>query len=121
MAQVTVNINGKNYKITCETDQEERLVDLATNFDRYVSHLHKKFGNIGDVRLMVMAGVMIIDEMTELSVRLEKTQLELETLRNNYTGVQKKEEDLVIALQDITTRIRNIAITLNNNPYIGTD
>ena len=49
MAQVTVTIDGKAYRMACEEGQEGHLIDLATQFDRYVSHLKTQFGEIGDL------------------------------------------------------------------------
>ena len=69
MAQVTVTIDGKAYRMACEEGQEEHLTDLATRFDQYVSHLKSQFGEIGDLRVTVMAGIMVMDELAELNRR----------------------------------------------------
>ncbi|HEX5934512.1 MAG TPA: cell division protein ZapA, partial [Pseudorhizobium sp.] len=61
MAQVTVTIDGKAYRMACEEGQEAHLTDLAGRFDQYVSHLKSQFGEIGDLRLTVMAGIMVMD------------------------------------------------------------
>jgi cell division protein ZapA len=63
MSQVTVNIDGKAYRMACEEGQEEHLTTLATRFDRYVSHLKHQFGEIGDLRLTVMSAIMVMDEL----------------------------------------------------------
>lgn len=70
MAQVTVVIDGKAYRMACEEGQEDHLTDLATRFDRYVGHLKDQFGEIGDLRITVMAGIMIVDEIAELTRRV---------------------------------------------------
>ena len=66
MSQVTVNIDGKAYRMACEDGQEEHLSELAERFDRYVSHLKSQFGEIGDLRLTVMAGILVMDELHEV-------------------------------------------------------
>ena len=71
MAQVTVSIDGKQYRMACDEGQEEHLIDLAERFDRYVSHLKDSFGEIGDQRLTVMAGIMVMDELSELQKRVK--------------------------------------------------
>ena len=53
MAQVTVTIDGKAYRMACDEGQEEHLISLASRFDRYVMHLKDSFGEIGDQRLTV--------------------------------------------------------------------
>lgn len=78
MAQVTVTIDGKAYRMACEEGQEDHLTDLATRFDRYVLHLKDQFGEIGDLRLTVMAGIMITDEVSELTRRVSALETELE-------------------------------------------
>lgn len=74
MAQVTVMIDGKAYRMACEAGQEEHLTDLATRFDRYVGHLKSQFGEIGDLRLTVMSGIMVMDELSELNRKIEKLE-----------------------------------------------
>ena len=81
MAQVTVTIDGKAYRMACDEGQEEHLIDLAQRFDRYVSHLKDSFGEIGDQRLTVMAGIMVMDELAELQKRVKGMEGEVSTLR----------------------------------------
>jgi cell division protein ZapA len=113
MAQVTVTIDGKAYRMACEEGQEDHLTDLATRFDRYVSHLKDQFGEIGDLRVTVMAGIMITDEVTELTRRVSGLESELENLRSNRDTVlaanARTEESLASVLNEVTANIRGIA------------
>ena len=70
MAQVTVTIDGKGYRMACEEGQEQHLESLAQNFDRYVGHLKGQFGEIGDLRVTVMAAIMVMDELSEATRRV---------------------------------------------------
>ena len=79
MAQVTVSIDGKAYRMACDEGQEEHLLDLAERFDRYVSHLKASFGEIGDQRITVMAGIMVMDELSELQKRIKALENEMLT------------------------------------------
>ncbi len=110
MAQVTVTIDGKAYRMACEEGQEDHLTDLATRFDRYVSHLKEQFGEIGDLRVTVMAGIMVMDEIAELTRRVASLEAELESLQNNRDTVlaatARTEETLATALDEVTTSIR---------------
>ncbi|MGM4982183.1 MULTISPECIES: cell division protein ZapA [Rhizobium] len=112
MAQVTVTIDGKAYRMACEEGQEEHLTDLANRFDRYVLHLKSQFGEIGDLRLTVMAGIMIMDEVSELTRRVSTLEAELENLRNNRDTVlaasTRADETLATVIDEVTTRIQGI-------------
>lgn len=117
MAQVTVTIDGKAYRMACEEGQEEHLTDLADRFDRYVGHLKGQFGEIGDLRITVMAGIMVMDEISELGRRLAGLEAELATLRGHRDTVlaatARTEESLTEALDEVTNRIRGITDKLN--------
>lgn len=112
MAQVTVTIDGKAYRMACEEGQEEHLTDLANRFDRYVLHLKSQFGEIGDLRLTVMAGIMIMDEVSELTRRASGLEAELENLRSNRDTVlaasAHADETLATVIDEVTTRIQGI-------------
>ena len=113
MAQVTVTIDSKTYRMACEEGQEEHLSDLAGRFDRYVGHLKNQFGEIGDLRITVMAGIMVMDELHELQRRMRGLEAEVETLKktrdNALSKVDKTDHDLAQALSEVTGKIEQIA------------
>lgn len=117
MAQVTVTIDGKAYRMACEEGQEGHLTELAGNFDRYVGHLKGQFGEIGDLRITVMAGIMVMDEISELTRRVAGLESELAGLRSNRDTVlaatSRTEETLASALGEVTSRLRSITEKLN--------
>ena len=100
MAQVDVSVNGQSYRIACEDGQEDRLVDLAAIVDEKVLGLVNQIGQVGSNRLLVMAALIIADELVDLKNEAGSSQ-ELEDNTN--------QQDTVLALQEITKRIENIA------------
>lgn len=66
MAQVTITMNGRHYAIGCADGEEARLRNLAAELDRRMSGLVEEVGQIGDARLLVMVGLLLLDEMEEL-------------------------------------------------------
>lgn len=123
MAQVTVSIDGKAYRMACEEGQEQHLEELAAGFDRYVSHLKSQFGEIGDLRLTVMAGIMVMDELHEVTRRLDRLEQEAEELRKGREGVlsevSKSEEAIAHALGELTTQIQGMAAKLSGKPAVN--
>lgn len=120
MAQVTVTIDGKAYRMACEEGQEAHLTDLATRFDRYVSHLKDQFGEIGDLRVTVMAGIMIMDEVADLTRKVAGLEGELDALRGNRDTVlaasAQTEEALAGVLDEVAMSIRGITEKLSAKP-----
>jgi cell division protein ZapA len=113
MAQVTVTIDGKAYRMACDEGQEEHLIDLAERFDRYVGHLKASFGEIGDQRLTVMAGIMVTDELSELQKRVKGLDGEIATLRKTrdeaLTKADKNDAALTGALGALAERMELLA------------
>lgn len=120
MAQITVTIDGKAYRMACEEGQEAHLLDLATQFDRYVSHLKGQFGEIGDLRITVMAGIMVMDELSEINRKVGVMEKELATLNEGRdsaaAGAQRKEELLTAAIGELTERLNGITKKLTARP-----
>ena len=106
MAQVTVQIDGKAYRMACEEGQEGHLEELAAGFDRYVGHLKSQFGEIGDLRITVMAGIMVMDELNEVTRRLARLEKEAEELRKGrervMCEVSRNGEAIALALTELT-------------------
>ena len=100
MAQVDVSVNGQSYRIACEDGQEDRLVDLAAMVDEKVLELVNQIGQVGSNRLLVMAALIIADELVDLKNEAGSSQ----ELKDNTN-----QQDTVLALQEITKRIENIA------------
>lgn len=109
MAQVTVTIDGKAYRMACEEGQEDHLTDLAGRFDQYVGHLKSQFGEIGDLRLTVMAGIMVMDELAEVKRKLEAREGEIVSLKTVLDGKaehqQSNEQMLASTLSDLAGRL----------------
>ena len=116
MAQVTVTIDGKAYRMACDEGQEEHLLDLGERFDRYVSHLKASFGEIGDQRITVMAGIMVMDELSELAKRVKGMESEVLTLRKTrdeaLTKADKSDSVLTTALDALAQRMEDLTATL---------
>ncbi|WP_421875029.1 cell division protein ZapA [Pacificispira sp.] len=71
MAQVSISINGRPYTVACEDGQEPRLRELAAALDEEVSGLASAIGQVGDTRLLVIAGLSLVDRMADLAAELD--------------------------------------------------
>jgi len=120
MATVTVTIDGKAYRMACDEGQEQHLTGLAERFDRYVTHLKSSFGEIGDQRLTVMAGIMVMDELVEMQKRLKGLENEAETLRRSRDealgNADRKEAALTESLSEVAQRVETLATKLAMKP-----
>jgi len=116
MSQVSVTIDGKAYRMACDPGQEEHLQDLAERFDKYVGHLKGSFGEIGDQRITVMAGIMVMDELVELQKRVTGLESEMESLRRTRDEALQRADSvddlLKERLSSVTDKIEAVAAKL---------
>lgn len=82
MAQVTVTIGGRDYKMACGEGEEEHLLALGRVVDERHAGLKASFGEVGDVRLSVMTAIMIADELDAAKRRHAKLEAEIAGLRD---------------------------------------
>ena len=71
MGAVNMVINGRNYEVACDDGQEERLQVLGGYIDSRVSELIDQMGQVGELRLLVMAALLIADELQDALAQLD--------------------------------------------------
>ena len=116
MAEVTVTVDGKAYRMACEEGQEDHLTELAAKFDRYVGHLKGQFGEIGDLRITVMAGIMVMDELNEVQQQLQGVEGEISGLKKTrdtaLAKIDDTDTDLAQSIGQVTAQLVQIAAKL---------
>lgn len=65
MGQVTVTLNGRAYRLSCGDGEEQRLTALADHVRSKLDVLVAQFGQAGNDRLILMAALLIADELWE--------------------------------------------------------
>lgn len=120
MGQVNVTISGKTYRMACDDGQEEHLEDLGRQLGDTIELLRSQFGEIGDQRLTVMAGIMVMDELSEVQKRLMGMESEMATLRKTrddaLTKADKNDSALTGALGEFAQRLEALADKLVVKP-----
>ncbi|HEX2509771.1 MAG TPA: cell division protein ZapA, partial [Microvirga sp.] len=81
MSQITVTIAGRTYRIACGDGEEEHLTKLAASYDAKIEEMRGSFGEIGDMRLHVMAAITLADELSEQRRRADALEAELAAVR----------------------------------------
>ncbi|MBE7733229.1 cell division protein ZapA [Devosia faecipullorum] len=121
MPEVNVEINGRKYRMACEEGQQSRLLGLAERFNLHVERLKGAVGEIGDNRLTVMAGIAVLDELSEAQRRIAALEDQVATLTQagqeiaselEHTEAQfaQKLTDAARALESVATSLDGAAI-----------
>ena len=70
MAQVSVTINGHSFRMGCDDGQENHLLGLCAEVNNHIETFKEMFGEVGDMRLLAMAALLIADERFEMRQKL---------------------------------------------------
>lgn len=82
MAQVEVTVNGRSYSVACDDGQEAHVGRLGRYVDQKVQSLVKTVGQIGDARLLLMASLIVADELVDTDQALNTAKGDLATAAN---------------------------------------
>lgn len=120
MAQVSVTINGRVYRMACDDGQEEHLSRLARDLDARIARLRESFGEIGDTRLTVMAGLMVADELVEAKRQIKAREQEITEMKESRLAIGDRIEANELAVAEAigaaAERIEQLAHSLNGRP-----
>jgi len=80
VARVEITIHGRKHDLICDDGQEDHLRYLAAQLDRRLTGLTEQVGNLLEARLLVMAALMLVDELDEVGRRAPPPEGLLEDL-----------------------------------------
>ena len=113
MPHVNVSIAGKTYRMACGEGEEDHLSGLAADLDGRVAQMRVTFGEIGDMRLHVMAALTLVDELAEVKARLAATEGEAAKLRDDAAS---GETAIAQSVERVAERIERLTRTLSGPP-----
>ena len=121
MSQVAVTISGRTYRIACGEGEERRLEELAAMLDGKIEEMRAAFGEIGDLRLHVMAAISLADELAEARRRARALEEELASLRALASAGDERsqlvEARMAEGIARAAERLERLARSIN--PAIG--
>jgi cell division protein ZapA len=117
MPEVNVEINGRKYRMACEEGQEQHLLGLATRFNQHIDSFKGTFGEIGDNRLTVMAGIAVLDELAEAERKIAALEQNVASLTQAGQAVSGEAEELerkfAKRLNDAARKLEAIATVID--------
>lgn len=116
MSRVTVKLNGRDFTIGCEEGQEAYLRELAGSLDKRVSEISGQVGQIGDLRLLLMASLILVDDLKESDRKIAELEGQTQRLRHENHGAASLQaearNELTGHLMRLAERMETFADTL---------
>jgi cell division protein ZapA len=106
MGQISVTLNGRTYRLECGEGEEAHLIELAEYLGNHVEDMKRKFGQVGDDRLILMASLVVLDELWELRRQMAQMKIAMAEARRDKSVADESAR----ALQsDLAGRVSSVA------------
>ena len=102
MAQVTVVVNGRSFRMGCRDGEEARVQELAAEIDTHVQQFRGGGTKaVQDDRLFLMAAIVMADQLWDAREELQKLRQIADTRAYHVIdgGAQAMQRDLSRALE----------------------
>jgi len=104
MGQVVVKVNGREFPLTCTDGQETRTRRLAQYVDSKVTEFTKTVGQVGEARLLLLAALVIADELSDANEALR-----VERGRQAAAGGEPDGPGAASGIRSMAERIESLA------------
>jgi cell division protein ZapA len=74
MAQVTIVVNGRSFRMGCREGEEARVQELAGEIDMHVQRIKAGSRAVQDERLFLMAAIMMADQLWDAREEVQRLQ-----------------------------------------------
>ena len=108
MPTVEVMVNGRRHVVQCGEGEEARVKRLASYVDRRVTDLARGALQVGDSRLLIMASIMVADELSDAVDEIKRLQSMIEERSN------ASEQQAAAAIARVAQQLDAIAAQLES-------
>ncbi len=105
MATVSLSINGRIYEVRCDDSQVDQVHARARDLDSRVQTLARQLGVQPEGRLLVMAGLMLADELAEAKGKLAQVNQDLAAVASGDVQLAREVERMAERIESIADRL----------------
>ena len=107
---IEISLMGRSYQLACPLDQHDRVRELAAMLEEKMRiAISSSQGTVGEVRLFLLAGLMLADEVLEAKAGQEKL------VAQEKNNLDAEEDLLVIAVEHLSQRINSLSARIESH------
>ena len=110
MGQVVVKVNGREFPLSCADGQEARIRRLAQYVDAKVGEFTKAIGQVGEARLMLLAALVISDELSDANEAVQQERNRSRAAGGAAAG--DGDQAAAAGLRGMAERLESIAVRI---------
>lgn len=125
MPEITIQIGGRGFEVSCQEGEESYLHSAAKMLDEEAQVLSDQVGRMPEARMLLMAGLMLADKtaavedkIRDVEAMLAERDAELEQLRNipppepNRIEVPVVPDSVIETLAEFAARAESLAASI---------
>ena len=94
MSEVEISVGGRRYTIACNPGEEKDVLLASEKLDKEAEHIVKNIGKVADVKLLLMAGLMIAGRLKTVEKELSIKSEEISELQNSLLTLKEENQRL---------------------------
>ena len=119
MSEVEISIGGKRYTIACNSGEEKDVLAASEELDKEAKNIMNSIGKVADVKLLLMAGLMIGGRLKSVEKELYGKSNEIVELQNKILTLKNKNQKLTTENNDskIYEKVENTNLYMDNSSF----
>ena len=107
MSEVEISVGGRRYTIACNPGEEKDVLLASEKLDKEAEHIVKNIGKVADVKLLLMAGLMISGRLKTVEKEVSIKSEEILQLQNSLL-ILKEENQKLTSLENDSQHYDNV-------------
>ena len=110
MSEVEITIGGRKYSIACNPGEESEVLAASEELDLEAKNIVNSVGKVSDVKLLLMAGLMLGGRIKSFEKNLNIKSNEISELQKSLSSLNEKKQELLAESKNsiIQNEIQNI-------------
>ena len=94
MSEVEISVGGRRYTIACNPGEEKDVLLASEELNKEANHIVKSIGKVADVKLLLMAGLMIAGRLKTVEKEGSLKSEEISELQNSLLTIKEDNQRL---------------------------
>ena len=94
MSEVEISVGGRRYTIACNPGEEKDVLLASEKLDKEADHIVKSIGKVADVKLLLMAGLMIAGRLKTVEKDVSVKSEEISEFQNSLLTLKEENQRL---------------------------
>ena len=119
MSEVEISVGGRRYTIACNPGEEKDVLQASEKLDKEAEHIVKSIGKVADVKLLLMAGLMIAGRLKTVEKEVSIKSEEISELQNSLLTLKEENQRLTSLENDsqLYDNLENKDLNINGDSF----